>query len=80
MCDRCVRGLGGGSNAYSGGGVTRGVTSDGSDRAFDEEDDPEPEDDLDFFRLSAGLTIAICGGFEESCMTTWANMGPRILV
>ena len=43
-----------------------GVGKDDSDRALDTAEDPLPEDECDFFRRSAGLTIAICGGFEES--------------
>jgi hypothetical protein len=66
---------------YVGGGVGRGVVAavDESDGAFDSEEEPELED-VDFFLLSPGLTMAICDGFVESAITTRAIMGARTLV
>lgn len=66
------------NGVYSGGGEGRGVErpEDVSDAPLDRDDDPE----LDFFLLSLGLTIAICGGCEEFSITTCASIGLRTLV
>ena len=58
-----------------GSGVVTAV--DGSERDLDIED---PElDEVDFFLLSPGFTIAIWAGFDESAITTLAIIGPRTL-
>lgn len=64
---RTATGRGGGSVAYSGGGV------EGVEEALLSS---EEEAELDFLRRSDGLTMAICEGLEESAMTTRASMGP----
>lgn len=60
-------GLGGGSGAYSGGGV------EGVEEALLSSDE---ELKLDFFLLSESFTIAICDGLDEFSMVTRASTGP----
>ena len=69
--DRTATGRGGGSGAYSGGGV------EGVEDALD---NSEEELELDFFLRSEGFTMAIWEGREEFSMTTRASMGPLTLV
>lgn len=66
---------------YVGGGVGRGVVAavDESEGAFDSDEEPELEE-VDFFLLSPGFTMAIWDGFVESAITTRASIGPRTFV
>ena len=81
MFERLGTGLGNSRGVYLGGGVGRGVVVavDGSEEAFDNDEEPELED-VDFLLRSPGFTMAICAGFVESAMTTRAIMGPRTFV
>ena len=70
------------SIAYSGAGVEAmlGRSFEVCDFALDSEDEPELEEDCDFFRRSPGLTMAISEGLDEFSIITRASMGSRTFV